>query len=67
MVKKIGFPAKYIPLFDVVLGLIGGIVVYGYSMDYGLIKGFMIGLAIGLSACGLFSGLKNLVEKVKEE
>lgn len=67
MIKKIGFPSKYIPLIDVVLGLIGGLVVYGYSMGYGLIKGFMIGLAIGLSACGLFSGVKNLIEKTKEE
>ena len=67
MVKKIGFPTKYIPLLDVVLGLTGGLVVYGYLMKYGLIKGFMIGLAIGLSACGLFSGVKNIIEKSKEE
>jgi hypothetical protein len=65
MVKKIGFPSKYIPLFDVIVGLIGGLLVYGYEFGYGLTKGFMIGLAIGLSACGLFSGIKNIIEKSK--
>lgn len=67
MVKKIGFPSKYIPLFDVVLGIVSGLVVYGYEYHLGLIRGFMLGLAIGLSACGLFSGVKNLIEKTKEE
>ena len=66
MVKKIGFPAKYIPLLDVVIGLIGGVVVYGISYNYGILKGIMLGLAIGLSACGLFSGVKNLIEKSKK-
>lgn len=66
MLKKIGFPAKYIPLLDVVIGLIGGVVVYGISYNYGILKGIMLGLAIGLSACGLFSGVKNLIEKSKK-
>lgn len=65
MAKNIGFPTKFIPLFDVVLGIISGLVVYGYEYNLGLIRGFMLGLAMGLSACGLFSGIKNLVEKAK--
>jgi hypothetical protein len=65
MLKKIGFPSKYIPLLDVIIGLVGGIVVYGISFNYGIIKGIMLGLAIGLSACGLFSGVKNIIEKSK--
>ena len=67
MAKNIGFPAKFIPLFDVVFGIISGLVVYGYEYDLGLIRGFMLGLAIGLSACGLFSGIKNVIEKAKGE
>jgi uncharacterized membrane protein HdeD (DUF308 family) len=67
LAKGLGLNSKWIPLLDVVLGLIGGLVVYGYEFNYGLIKGFMIGLAMGLSACGLFSGIKNLVEKAKGE
>ena len=60
--KKIGINNKYIPVIDVVLGIISGIAVYGISMNYGILKGIMVGFFIGLSACGLFSGVKNLVK-----
>ena len=63
LVKNIGLNTKYIPLFDVICGLIGGILVYCVEFDYSLIQSIMIGLAIGLSACGLFSGIKNVIEK----
>lgn len=59
--KKAGVEAKFIPLVDVSLGLLSGIGVYGIGLNYGLIKGILIGLAMGLNACGLFSGIKNLV------
>ena len=67
MSKGLGLKTKWIPLLDVVLGIISGLVVYGYEYHLGLIRGFMLGLAIGLSACGLFSGVKNIVEKAKGE
>lgn len=67
MAKRLGLKTKWIPFLDVVLGIISGLVVYGYEYHLGLIRGFMIGLAIGLSACGLFSGVKNIVEKAKGE
>ena len=63
LVKNLGLNTKYIPLVDVLLGLVSGLVVYGLEMKLGLLRGFMIGLAIGLSACGLFSGIKNVIEK----
>ena len=62
LAKKVGCPTKYIPLIDLGLGLMGGIAVFGYEYGYGALKGIMIGLAIGLSACGLFSGIKNLTK-----
>lgn len=65
--KGIGFPKRYIPIFDIVLGLISGLVVYGYEYHLGLVKGFMLGLAIGLSACGLFSGIKNILKRGDDE
>lgn len=65
LVKNLGLNAKYIPLVDVLLGLVSGLVVYGHEMKLGLLRGVMIGLAIGLSACGLFSGIKNIVERGK--
>lgn len=65
--KKCGLPSKWIPLVDVLLGLIGGIFVFGLEMDYGVFKGIIVGIAIGLSACGLFSGVKNLLKGVGED
>lgn len=62
LAKKVGCPSKYIPLIDLGLGLMGGIAVFGFELGYGTLKGIMIGLAIGLSACGLFSGIKNLTK-----
>lgn len=63
IIKRLGLPKKYIPLVDVALGLLSGICVYGIGLEYGVINGILIGLAMGLSACGLFSGIKNLTEK----
>ena len=39
LIKEVGFPAKFIPVVDLVLGIV-----------------------LGLSACGLFSGIKNIKE-----
>ena len=63
LAKNLGLKAKYIPLFDVLCGLVGGILVYFIEFKYDIIQSIMIGLAIGLSACGLFSGIKNITEK----
>lgn len=64
MIKKLEIvPKKFIPPIDVILGIISGLVVFGYSMGLGVIKGAILGLAIGLSACGLFSGIKNVKGK----
>lgn len=64
MIKKLEIvPKKFIPLIDVILGIISGLVVFGYSMGLGAIKGVILGIAIGLSACGLFSGIKNVKGK----
>ena len=63
LVKKIGLDSKWIPLVDLGLGLASGIGVYGFALGYGVVNGIMVGLALGLSACGLFSGVKNLTQK----
>ena len=69
IVKRLGLPTRFIPLVDLALGLLSGICVYVLSKGYEWVSGIMIGLAIGLSACGLFSGIKNLTgkEKVDDE
>ena len=67
LVKKAGMNSKYIPLVDVALGLVSGICVYGLAMGYGMVNGSLLGLALGLSACGLFSGVKNMLHKDNEQ
>lgn len=62
LIKQVGFPTKYIPIIDLVLGLISGICVYGIIQQMGIAYGILIGIALGLAACGLFSGIKNIKE-----
>ena len=60
--KKIGVEPKWIPLVDLFLGLLSGVFVYGVMLDKGIANGVLVGIALGLGACGLFSGIKNLFE-----
>lgn len=60
--KKLGVETRWIPIVDLCLGLISGICVYGLALDYGIVDGIILGIALGLSACGLFSGVKNTLE-----
>lgn len=61
LLKRIGVPTRFIPLIDLVLGIISGICVYGLMLDVTIPYGAVIGVALGLSACGLFSGIKNTI------
>ena len=63
VIKRMGLDKKYIPLIDLALGIISGIIVYGLIMSYGVLSGAMVGVSLGLSACGMFSSVKNLTEK----
>lgn len=65
--KRLNFPKQFIPLFDLVFGLLSGILVYGVFLDYGIVQGVLIGVFIGLSACGLFSAVKNVKEGITSE
>ena len=65
LAKKIGFPTRFVPLLDLVLGMISGVVVFGFVLGYGVAVGIILGIAMGLSACGLFSGIKNVAEGVR--
>lgn len=56
------FDSKFIPLVDLALGIISGIVVFGLMQGLGWLTGIMLGVALGLMACGLFSGVKNVTE-----
>ena len=62
LIKEVGCPTKYIPLIDLGLGILSGVVIFGIFMGQGIIVGVLLGIAEGLSACGLFSGIKNFKE-----
>lgn len=59
-VKLLGVQTRFIPVFDLLFGLFFGLLIYTVEMKLSLAKGILAGLALGLSACGLFSGAKNL-------
>lgn len=63
VIKRLGLPKRWIPLIDLFLGLISGICVYGLHQNYDIVESIVIGLAMGLSACGLFSGVKNTIKE----
>jgi uncharacterized membrane protein YadS len=61
LLKEIGFPQKYAPVVSVILGILTGIFLVDPS---NMQQGVVDGLALGLSAVGLFSGVKNVKEGV---
>jgi hypothetical protein len=56
--KGLGFNVKFIPVLNLILGLVAGI---GLNLD-DITKGVFLGIAVGLSASGLYSGVKNTKE-----
>ena len=64
--KQCGFDKKYIPIIDVILGLVSGLGVFCLLLHYSVEESIILGLAIGLSACGLFSGVKNITQGVNK-
>ena len=59
--KRSGLKSKWIPLVDLGLGIVAGLAIYTAHLGYTPIEGIVVGIACGLSACGLFSGVKNLI------
>ena len=58
VIKRLNImPANFIPVADLVMGIVLSIAVY---RNHGIVNAVLAGIAIGLSACGLFSGIKNV-------
>ena len=62
LLKGLGFNAKFVPIVNLVLGLAAGIIL---NQD-DVLKGVFTGLAVGLSASGLYSGIKNTKEGIQK-
>lgn len=61
--KHIGLKSRWIPLLDLGLGIVAGLAIYTWHLGLTPVEGIIVGIACGLSACGLFSGVKNVLDK----
>jgi len=64
LAKETGFPAKYSPILALALGIAAGVFIISPG---DVIQGIWYGIAMGLSAVGLYSGTKNVKAGVKSE
>lgn len=62
--KGLGLPHKFSPILGIVLGIVAG-TVFVYPDD--IKGGILVGIMIGLSTSGLYSGTKNTVEAIKND
>lgn len=60
LIKWFGLPKKLLPLASLVFGITAGIV---YVNPEDIKAGILVGLMMGLSASGLYSGTKHAFEK----
>jgi ABC-type amino acid transport system permease subunit len=63
LLKKVGINPKYIPVADLILGIAAGFV-YLYPGDPKM--AVLYGIIAGLSAAGLYSGIKNVSQGVSK-
>ena len=63
LLKITGLKKRFLPLASLVFGVLGG-VFYIFPQD--IKAGILVGIMMGLSASGLYSGGKAMVEKEKE-
>ena len=62
VIKRLGLDSKWVPLVDLGLGIASGVLINFLALGYGIAQSIIMGIAMGLSACGLFSGVKNVTE-----
>ncbi|MEC5425665.1 hypothetical protein QGM71_19480 [Virgibacillus sp. C22-A2] len=62
--KIVGLPKNYSPILAVVLGAIAGPV---YITTDNIAAGILIGIALGLSSIGLYSGTRNFSRKKEDK
>jgi Kef-type K+ transport system membrane component KefB len=61
LLKRAGIPKKLSPIVSIVLGILAG---FYYLAPDDPKKAIFLGLVVGLSAIGLFSGTKNTIENL---
>jgi hypothetical protein len=63
--KMIGMPNKYSPIASIALGIIVGFIFRHEAAD--LSQTILAGVTYGLSASGLYSGVKSTSETIKND
>lgn len=63
LMKLLGFNVKFIPVVNVVTGMIGGVV---YLNPNNIKLGVLQGLVMALTASGVYSSSKSVIEGIKE-
>lgn len=63
LLKFYGLKKKLIPLISIALGIAGAII---YVNPNSIKEGILVGIVMGLSACGLYSGGKTLMVQGQE-
>lgn len=58
--KKVGLPSRWAPVLSIVLGVVG---LLSLTFFQPVTTVVFTGLVVGLSACGLYSGVKATVGK----
>ena len=63
LIKRMGFNTKYIPLVNLVLGVLFSAVYSGFDFKAAIFNG----IVIGLTASGMYSGVKNVAQGIKSD
>ncbi len=61
LLKKSGMPKKYSPLASITLGILSGLF---YMAPDDPRKAIFLGIVVGLTSVGLYSGTKNTMEEM---
>lgn len=62
LLKRVGIPKKYVPVFAILLGILCGL--YYLAPDDPR-KAVFLGIVMGLSSIGLYSGTKNTYQGLR--
>lgn len=57
--KFLGINSKYIPLQNIIIGVISGVIIYGLKLEYNIFNAIVMGLISALSAGGLYDSINN--------
>ena len=60
VLTMLGLPKRFVPVISVALGIVVGII---YLAPGDIKQGVIIGIALGVSSVGLYSGTKNTMGK----